>query len=1065
MGTKRNSKNGVAEKQSDSTTPPEIESEEFFRFTFDNLLEGCQVLDFNWNYIYLNKTAERQNQRSNQELLGQKYPEIWPGIETTNVYSEIKRCLENRVPVQMENLFVYPDGKEAWFNLSIQPIPIGVLIMSYDISLRKEAERQLAQMRRLYSTLSQVNQMVVRVKERDELFQTICDVAVEYGEFTLSWVGLLDEKSGEIIPVAARGLDIRHWPFENSNINNDLQKGGLSVRAIITSAVITSEDIRMDTQVSALHPQLRDFPFHASASVPFRMNGKTIGVVTFVSGETGFFNSADEIRLLEEMGLDISFALDNIEAERVMRQWADAFEHCAHGIVIGHPETNRIITCNPAFARAQGTTIDEITSMPILSLYDESNQSQIKQYLEIADRTGSVQFEATKLRPDGGRYEVQMDVVSVRNEDGNLLYRVATQQDISNRKSDEQTLRESEERYRSLFEHMAEGYAYCQMIFEDGVPVDWIYISVNDAFGDLTGLKNVKGKHVSEVIPGIRITDPQLFERYARVSMTGKHEKFEIFVEGLQMWFSVSVYSPGLEFFVSVFDVITERKQAELALRDSEALFSTTFSSSPIPVSLTDIATGKWVAVNEAFLNVTGYDRAEVIGHTFQDISLWKHPDQRKEMVGILNILGSVSNFEVDINKKNGETSTMLISVKKVELAEKTYLLIMGNEITERRKAEADIQFQNILLTTQQEASIDGILVVDENNHILTYNNRFVELWGIHPDLVEAREDEPVLRFTTSQVADPESFIGKVRFLFDNRNEISQDEVSLRDGRFFDRYSAPMTGKDGKYLGRVWYFRDITQRKKAEAEIQKFNEELEQRVTDRTIQLQAANQELEAFSYSVSHDLRAPIRSINGFTNILLEDYAPKLDEDGKKYCSLILDSAKQMEHLVDDLLAFSRLSRTEMQNSVINMKTMANKVYEEMSDSLDNDRIQFTIADICNALGDPSMLKQVWINLISNAVKYSSKKEQAVISVTCRKEQGKCVFCIRDNGVGFDMKFSDKLFVVFQRLHSAREFEGTGVGLAIVQRVIHRHGGEVWAEGEVGNGAAFYFSLPSKGT
>jgi light-regulated signal transduction histidine kinase (bacteriophytochrome) len=228
--------------------------------------------------------------------------------------------------------------------------------------------------------------------------------------------------------------------------------------------------------------------------------------------------------------------------------------------------------------------------------------------------------------------------------------------------------------------------------------------------------------------------------------------------------------------------------------------------------------------------------------------------------------------------------------------------------------------------------------------------------------------------------------------------------------------------------------------------------------------LEAANQELEAFSYSVSHDLRAPLRAVDGFTRILLEDHAPQLDAEGRRVCGIISDNTRRMGELIDDLLAFSRLSRAEMHPAPIDMATLASSVFQDLTVAQEREHIDFRVGPLPPATGDPALLRQVWANLIANAVKFSAKKERPRIEICAGDEGDDVVYSIRDNGVGFDMRYVDKLFGVFQRLHSAREFEGTGVGLAIVQRIVHRHGGRVWAEGAPGGGAAFYFTLKRGG-
>lgn len=509
-----------------------------------------------------------------------------------------------------------------------------------------------------------------------------------------------------------------------------------------------------------------------------------------------------------------------------------------------------------------------------------------------------------------------------------------------------------------------------------------------------------------------------------------------------------------------LFRKITERKMSEekLFFEDEKQIRQLLDNTNLIAVILD--TTGNLIYYNSYLLSISGYTDDDLKGvNWFRKMIPGSDKRVLDEFGEIIVKEKVASHYENRIQTKSGELRDIFWNntVLRDQNGRITGTASLGQDITSRKSAdkslkESEIKYRNIFNNNPVPMWIYDLETLSflEVNDAAIFEYGYSEeefksmtLRDIRPD-----EDVPLL-------------LDDVRKTFKIFNKAGRWRHKKKCGDIIWVEIVSHTINYNDHPARLVLANNVTEQKENEDEILRLNQTLESRVSERTAQLEAMNKELESFSYSVSHDLRAPLRHISGFADILKQDYENYLPDDAKHYLLTISESARRMGEMIEDLLNFSRFGRIEMRKTRFEMDSVINDVIKEAEFSPEGREIEWTIAKMPEVSGDYNLLRLVWMNLIDNAVKYTRPVGKAVIRIGYFREPNELVFFISDNGVGFDMKYAGNLFGVFNRLHSTALFEGTGIGLANVRRVIQRHGGRTWAESKLNNGATIFFSLP----
>jgi|GEM_PF-2413089 len=726
-------------------------------------------------------------------------------------------------------------------------------------------------------------------------------------------------------------------------------------------------------------------------------------------------------------------------------------------------ESFKVLYRSPSANEVNGWTDEDVKSMSALENIHPDDIGQVKDIIQqVLANPGKPHDARFRNRRKDGHFIWLEGVATNLLHDKNVQAIVFNFRDVTERIESAALLAASEERYRHTMDNMLEGIQI--------IGFDWRYIYVNDAMAKHGKYRKEEliGNTVMEIFPGIEQTG--IYSIYLRCfeERVPVHLEYEFeYSDKSKAWFELSFQPLPEGIFILSVD-ITERKNSERKIEEQRAQLQTlgdNLTGVMIYQLIGDTdGSRKFTYVSNGVSRLTGKTPEQVMQDPAILYNMIIEEDQPAFLAAEKEASEALSVFNMEVRCRTSKNEIRWLKITSTPRSQLNGQVVWDGfhiDITEQREAAQKIADSEARFRALIENNTDAIVLNDADSNILYQSPSVTKILGynlderrnkksldyVHPE----SRDEFIRLFEKLKLTPGEPLPFQYRFLHKNGNYVWLEGVvtNLLNDPIVNAYVAN--------------YRDVTERKEAEENIKQLNEDLEIKIQQRTEQWKKTNDELEAFSYSISHDLRAPLRGIIGFTSILEEEYSSKLDDEAKRITGVIKSNTLKMGNLIDDLLSFSRTGRHEVEKTMLNSNTLVNEIIAGIEQKHSGDHIEWVVPPLQNAYADPTTIRQVWINLLSNAVKYSSGREKQRIEIGSYTLNNQAVFFVKDNGVGFDNKYADKLFRVFQRLHSSAEFEGTGVGLAIVEKIVSKHGGKVWANAVKGEGAAFYFSIPNE--
>ncbi len=801
---------------------------------------------------------------------------------------------------------------------------LGVLGIARNITERKQAAQRIENLNRIYAVLSGINETIVRQREPDRLFHEACRIAVEVGGFRMAWVGMADQVSGEVKPVASAGHVDGYLERLHVSLGDDERGRGPSGLALKQGQHVVCDDIASDPRLAPWREDALALGYRSSVSLPIKCGEQVRGVYTLYADQTDFFDQA-ELRLLDELALDIGFALDFIETE----------------------------------------TARDTLSRHMVDLLDS----------------------------------------------------------------------------------MGDGFV--------SLDRDWRYRYVNRKAGEMLGQAagELVGKQIWSAFPDAP-SDP-LRLACEQTMAEGVTSCLEEFYPPLGKWFEHSIYptQDGISIFLSD---ITERKRAEDELRREKNILDRTSRLAQVGGWGFDAATlrGTWTAETARIHDLEPSLEVDAA----YGMSFYQGESRQLIELAVRNAIDSGQPYDLELeltSAKGVKKWVRTIGLPVLEGGKVVRLEGAIQDVTGRKLAEAKARQGEIVLDSVFQALPDLFFLLDPDGTIRDYRAQKSADLYVPPEMfINKRMQEVVPAPVAAQF---EQNIAAVR----QHGGLATYEYELELPHGARNFEARLSQlpDSGQLIAVV---RDITARKQMEDEIRQLNADLEERVLQRTAELASVNKELETFTYSVSHDLKAPLRGIDGYSRMLLEDHLGQLDEEGRLFLGNVRHGVDQMNQLIEDLLAYSRMERRSLSGMDLNLDRQLSALLAEREDELRAKGIEIRLdLAVHTVRADPDGFNMVLRNLLDNAIKFSRDSKPPIIEIQSTAKPESTILSIKDNGIGFDMQFQDRIFEIFQRLQRSEDFQGTGVGLAIVRKAMQRMGGRVWAESAPGQGATFHLELP----